>query len=75
MKKCSGCKSEIESCDGCGKDFKKGQKILCDELTGEHFCKVNCSTDLRMKTVQEKILKMRTKEKIFFRIYYSPKNV
>ncbi len=55
MKKCSGCKSEIESCDGCGKDFKKGQKILCDELTGEHFCKVNCSTDLRMKTVQEKI--------------------
>jgi hypothetical protein len=51
--KCSGCKQEIEECDGnCGKKFRKGDKILCDELTGGHFCKISCSTDLRMRTVQ-----------------------
>jgi hypothetical protein len=50
--KCSGCKEEIEYCDNCGKKFKKKDKILCDELTNEHFCKISCSTDLKQSTAQ-----------------------
>jgi len=50
--RCSGCKQEIEECDGCGKTFKKGDKIICDELSGEHFCKLSCSTDLKLRTAQ-----------------------
>ena len=50
--KCSGCKEIVECCDFCRKKFKKGDKIYCDELTGEHFCKINCSTDIKRRTVQ-----------------------
>lgn len=50
--KCSGCREYLEGCDCCGKEFKKKDKILCDELSREHFCKISCTTDIRQRTAQ-----------------------
>jgi len=35
---CPFCNQDIYKCDDCGEYFAEGEKICCDEQTGQHFC-------------------------------------